>query len=98
MPQVISKDGTTIAYDRIGQGPAVVIVGGILGDRSQQAGLAQPLAGHFTAHNFDRRGGGESGVSPPPSGERREGDIAAILDAAGGSAVVYCTSALAVLF
>ncbi len=48
MPQVTSKDGTTIVYDRIGQGPAVVIVGGVLGDRSQQAGLARLLAEHFT--------------------------------------------------
>jgi len=51
VPQVTSKDGTTIVYDRIGQGPAVVIVGGVLGDRSQQAGLARLLAEHFTQKN-----------------------------------------------
>ena len=65
MPQVISKDGTAIAYDRLGQGPAVLIVGGILGDRSQQAPLAQLLASHFTVYNFDRRGRGQSGETPP---------------------------------
>lgn len=65
MPQVASNDGTTIAYDNIGQGPAVVIVGGVLGDRSQQAGLARLLAEHFTVYNFDRRGHGESGFTPP---------------------------------
>ncbi len=97
MPQVISKDGTTIAYDRIGHGPAVVIVGGILGDRSQQAGLAQLLASHFTVYNFDRRGRGESGDTPPYAVEREVEDIAAILDAAGGSAFVYGTSGCAAL-
>ena len=70
MPQVTSKDGTAIAYDLIGQGPAVVIVGGILGDRSQQAPLAQLLASHFTVYNFDRRGRGQSGETPPYAVER----------------------------
>jgi len=97
MPQVTSKDGTAIAYDLIGQGPAVVIVGGILGDRSQQAPLAQLLASHFTVYNFDRRGRGESGDTPPYAVEREVEDIAAILDAASGSAFVYGTSGCAVL-
>lgn len=92
MPQVTSKDGTAIAYDRIGQGPAVVIVGGVLGDRSQQSPLAQLLASHFTVYNFDRRGRGESGDTPPYAVEREVEDIAAMLDAAGGSAFVYGTS------
>ncbi|HEU5379451.1 MAG TPA: alpha/beta hydrolase [Ktedonobacteraceae bacterium] len=97
MPWVTSKDGTSIAYDRLGQGPAVVIVGGVLGDRSQQASLAQLVASHFTVYNFDRRGRGESGETPPYAVEREVEDIAAILDAAGGSALVYGTSGCAVL-
>lgn len=97
MPQVTSKDGTAIAYDRIGQGPAVVIVGGTLGDRSQQAPLAQLLAEHFTVYNFDRRGHGESGDTPPYAVEREVEDLEAMLDAAGGSAFVYGTSGCAVL-
>ncbi len=97
MPQVTSQDGTAIAYDRIGQGPSVVIVGGILGDRSQQAPLAQLLAAHFTVYNFDRRGRGQSGETPPYAVEREVEDIAALLDAAGGAACVYGTSGCAVL-
>jgi Protein of unknown function (DUF998)/alpha/beta hydrolase fold len=95
--QTYSKDGTIIAYEQSGQGPALIIVGGILGDRSQQAGLAQLLASHFTVYNFDRRGRGESGFTPPYAVEREVEDIAAILDAAGGSAFVYGTSGCAVL-
>lgn len=97
MQHVTSKDGTIIAFDKIGQGPALILVGGILGDHSQQAGLAQLLAEHFTVYNFDRRGRGESGDTPPYAVEREVEDIAAILDAAGGSAFVYGTSGCAVL-
>lgn len=97
MPEVTSKDGTIIAYDQIGQGPAVIIVGGVLGDRSQQAPLAQLLAEYFTVYNFDRRGRGKSGDTPPYAVEREVEDITAILDAAGGSAFVYGTSGCGVL-
>ena len=34
MKQVQSADGTTIAYDQIGHGPAVILVDGALGSRA----------------------------------------------------------------
>lgn len=92
MGSVTSKDGTAIAFDRLGEGPAVVIAGGVLGDRSQQAGLAALLAERFTVYNYDRRGHGASGFTPPYAVEREIEDLAAMLDAAGGSACVYGTS------
>lgn len=97
MQHVTSKDGTIIAYEKTGQGPAVVIVGGILGDHHQQTGLAQLLASHFTVYNIDRRGHGESGFREPYAVEREFEDLEAILDEAGGSAFVYGTSGLGVL-
>lgn len=97
MSQVTSKDGTAIAYDRLGQGPALVIVGGVLGDRSQQAGLARLLAEHFTVYNLDRRGHGESGFTAPYAVEREVEDLDALITAAGGSAFVYGTSGCAIL-
>ena len=97
MPHVTSKDGTAIAYDRIGQGPALILVGGTLGDRSQQAPLAQLLAEHFTVYNYDRRAHGESGDTPPYAVEREVEDLDAVLNAAGGSAFVYGTSGPGVL-
>ncbi len=97
MQYVISKDGTRIAYEQLGQGPALVIVGCVLGDRSQQAGLARLLSEHFTVYNFDRRGHGESGDTPPYAVDREVEDIAAMLDVAGGSAFVYGTSGPGVL-
>src|SRR5207247_10074741 len=65
MQYVTSKDGTIIAYEQLGQGPALVVVGGVLGDHHQQAGLAALLAKHFTVYNIDRRGHGESGFTAP---------------------------------
>src|SRR6266705_3091773 len=97
MSQVTSKDGTTIAFEKSGQGPAVIVVGGILGDRSQQAPLAALLSQHFTVFNYDRRAHGESGFTAPYAVEREIEDLDALLNEAGGSAFVYGTSGCSVL-
>src|SRR3979409_1422819 len=94
---VTSDDGTEIAVERCGGGPAVVLVGGIVGDRSQQAPVAQLLASRFTVYNYDRRGHGESGFTAPYSTDREVEDLAAVIAHAGGSACVYATSGLAVI-
>src|ERR1051325_7513344 len=86
MSQVTSKDGTVIAFEKLGQGPAVVIVGGVLGDRSQQAPLAELLAQHFTVYNYDRRARGESGDTAPYSVDREIDDLEAVIKEAGGTA------------
>ncbi len=97
MQYVTSQDGTIIAYERVGQGPALILVGGVLGDHSQQTPLAQLLAAHFTVYNLDRRGRGESGDTPPYAVEREVEDLAALLEEAGGQAAVYGTSVCAIL-
>jgi pimeloyl-ACP methyl ester carboxylesterase len=97
MSDVSSRDGTAIAYDVSGNGPAVILVGGVLGDRSQQAPLGALLAPHFTVFNYDRRGHGESSDTPPYAVEREVEDLEAIITAAGGSARLYGTSGCAIL-
>ena len=97
MQYVTSKDGTHIAYEQSGQGPALVIVCGVLGDHHQHAGLAQLLASHFTVYNIDRRGHGESGMTEPYAVEREIEDIDALISEAGGSAFVYGSSGTGVL-
>jgi pimeloyl-ACP methyl ester carboxylesterase len=92
MNTVTSRDGTTIAFDRLGEGPPVILVCGGSTDRSANAPLATVLAEHFTVFNYDRRGRGDSGDTPPYAVEREVEDIDAVIDAAGGSAFLYGTS------
>jgi pimeloyl-ACP methyl ester carboxylesterase len=92
METVTSKDGTTIAFDRLGDGPPVILVCGGSTDRSANAPLADLLAEHFTVSNYDRRGRGDSGDTPPYAVERELEDIDVLIDAAGGSAFLYGTS------
>src|ERR671916_622236 len=92
MTFVTSKDGTLIAYDRQGGGPAVVLVGGGLDDGSENAPLATELAEHFAVYNYARRGRGDSGDTPPYAVEREIEDIEALVAEAGGSAHLYGVS------
>jgi len=60
LQKVKSKDGTKIAYEKIGQGPAVILVTGAMGTRNDLAPLAQLLSSDLTAYNYDRRCRGDS--------------------------------------
>ncbi|TDB92548.1 alpha/beta hydrolase [Actinomadura sp. 7K534] len=84
-----SADGTRIAYDRLGGGPAVVLIGGMFCARPATRELAGRLAERFTVLNYDRRGRGESDDTPPYAVRREIEDLAALITEAGGSAAVY---------
>jgi pimeloyl-ACP methyl ester carboxylesterase len=92
MNRVTSKDGTSIAYERQGSGPAVILVTGGLDDGSENAPLAAELAEHFSVYNYNRRGRGDSGDTPPYAVEREIEDIEALVAEAGGSAHLYGVS------
>lgn len=96
---VTSKDGTRIAYDKAGRGPAVIIVEGALGSRSSWAepSLADLLAPKFTVVTYDRRGRGDSTDAASYSPKREVEDIDALLGELGGSACLYGTSSGAAL-
>ena len=99
METVISNDGTEIAYDKRGTGPALILVDGALCYRSfgPMPQLAELLAPNFTVYNYDRRGRGDSGDTQPYALEREIEDLGALIDAAGGSAFVFGTSSGAAL-
>jgi pimeloyl-ACP methyl ester carboxylesterase len=97
METVTSKDGTTIAFDRLGSGPPVVLVCGGSVDRTADAAVARELASDFTVLNYDRRGRGDSGDTPPYAIEREVEDIKAVIGAAGGSANLWGSSSGAAL-
>jgi pimeloyl-ACP methyl ester carboxylesterase len=95
MRTVTSKDGTTIAFDQSGQGPAIILVDGALQYRAFDQGMAQLadlLAEHFTVFHYERRGRGDSSDTQPYAFEREIEDIEALIDEAGGSAFVYGVS------
>jgi pimeloyl-ACP methyl ester carboxylesterase len=99
MNTVISKDGTAIAYDKVGSGPALILVDGALCSRGfgPMPKLSALLAKHFTVYLYDRRGRGESGDTQPYSRQREVEDLAALIELAGGSAYVAGLSSGAAL-
>ncbi len=99
MYSVTSKDGTKIAYDKVGQGPALILVAGAFSYRKfpQQVELADLLSEYFTVYNYDRRGRGDSGDTHPYDVAREIEDLQALIDEAGGSAYVWGLSSGAAL-
>ncbi len=97
MPNALSKDGTRIVFDRIGDGPPLILVVGAFNERPTGAGLAEFLAPHFSVFNYDRRGRGESGDTLPYAVDREIEDIAALIAEARGAAAVFGYSSGAAL-
>jgi pimeloyl-ACP methyl ester carboxylesterase len=88
---VHSADGTEIAFDRSGSGPALVMIdpaGGYSGFDNIRS-LGALLAREFTVYTYDRRGRGRSGDTKPYGVQREVEDLAAMIAEAGGSAFVY---------
>jgi len=97
MNKVSSSDGTSIAFDRTGEGRPVILVGGGSTERTANAPLAALLSAEFTVFNYDRRGRGDSGDTSPYAVEREVEDLDAVIDEAGGSAFAFGTSSGAAL-
>jgi pimeloyl-ACP methyl ester carboxylesterase len=88
---VTSGDGTRIAYERTGAGPALVMVDGAMCSRAfgPSEATAAGLSGDFTVYRYDRRGRGDSTDTKPHAVAREVEDLAAVISEAGGSASVY---------
>src|SRR5215469_16916804 len=99
MKKVRSADGTTIAYDQMGNGPAVILVDGALGYRAFgfMELLATRISPYFTVITYDRRGRGESTDTQPFAPEREFEDIEALIDETGGKTFLYGISSGAAL-
>jgi uncharacterized protein YndB with AHSA1/START domain/pimeloyl-ACP methyl ester carboxylesterase len=99
MPVVTSADGTAIAYERSGSGPALILVDGAMCHRA--GGPMRPLAAllqeAFTVYTYDRRGRGESTDTLPYAVTREVEDLRALIARAGGEAYVYGISSGAAL-
>ncbi len=89
MEEGVSADGTRLAFDRFGSGPPLVMAAGAFNDRCTTEPLGRALADVAEILNYDRRGRGRSGDTPPYAVEREIEDLDALLDAAGGTAAVF---------
>ena len=91
MPTVISADGTSIAYETAGSGPALVLIDGALcfRDGGPMRGIADRLSEDVTVVLYDRRGRGASTDTVPYSVAREVEDIDALIAATGGSAALF---------
>lgn len=99
MSQVISKDGTSIGYERLGSGPPLILVDGAMCSRAfgPMPKVAPLLAAHHTVFMYDRRGRGQSSDTQPYAREREVEDLAALVEAAGGKASLLGLSSGAAL-
>lgn len=88
MDTITSTDGTTIAYEKTGSGPAIIVVSNVAEDHTSVEGLVTALAKDFTVLTFDRRGRGASGDPQPYDPAREIEDISALIDVLGGSAAL----------
>ena len=98
METVTSKDGTSIAYERVGHGPALVLVGGAFMTRQSFTPLAEALAPGFEAVSYDRRGRGDSSITEPYSVDRELEDLTAVAEAVGSSFVYGMSSGAGLAF
>jgi pimeloyl-ACP methyl ester carboxylesterase len=89
IPAAVSKDGTKIAYDKVGHGPVVILVLGALNSGKSGAKLAKLLASRYTVISYDRRGRGDSADTGPYSPQREVEDVAALIDAVGAPVYIY---------
>lgn len=87
--KTLSRDGTPVAHERFGQGPAVVLVSGAMSTSATVVPLAAALSDRFGVIVYDRRGRGESGDTAPYAVAREVEDLAALIDVAGGEASLY---------
>jgi pimeloyl-ACP methyl ester carboxylesterase len=83
-----SPDGTLVAYDRFGTGPAIVLMHGGGGRRQEwhEAGYVRRLEKDFTVISLDLRGHGQSGLPTDPAAyttDKLGQDILAVADACG---------------
>jgi pimeloyl-ACP methyl ester carboxylesterase len=91
---VRSRDGTPIAYDVAGDGPALILVGGAFSYRRYKSSLqlVELLAPRFTVVNYDRRGRGDSGDTATYAVEREIQDLAALVETTGETDVFGMSS------
>lgn len=97
MNSTISKDGTQIAYEKLGNGKPIIIIGGSLADHQMYVPLASELSKKFTVFNYDRRNRGESSRTSFHTIETELQDLQAIVSLCNEAPILYGHSSGAAL-
>ena len=89
MEKVTSADGTTVSYERYGDGPPLVLVHGSFSDHATNWEHVKPLLEtRFTVLAVARRGRGETDATEGHRVEDEAEDVAAVIASAGEPAFV----------
>lgn len=96
---VRSADGTRIATYRAGSGPSIILIDPALSTHKGSRKLSAALAGRLSVITYDRRGRGASTDEQSDAADpaREVEDIAALIEASGGHALLFGTSSGAAL-
>jgi pimeloyl-ACP methyl ester carboxylesterase len=89
---MVSRDGTTIGYRRVGEGPGLVVLHGAMSSGYNHVQLARLLADSYTVYLPDRRGRGLSGRYRDDDGAQEIEDLEALLTASGARDVFGVSS------
>lgn len=87
MPRLAREDGVEIHWEQRGAGPLVVLAGYWSMHPSALDPLAAELGRDHRVLRYDDRGSGDSTRRGPYDAETGAGDLAAVIEAAGGAAV-----------
>ena len=80
---VVSRDGTSIAAWRSGEGPPLVLIHGAAADHNRWAPVLSALEERFSVVAIDCRGRGRSGDANDYALEREFDDVVAVVESAG---------------
>ncbi len=94
---VTSRDGTTIGFRRLGDGPAVLLLHGAVESAQSHMQLAEALAASYTVYLPDRRGRGTSGPARDADGVRQTVEDVDALLAETGAQLVFGVSSGAII-
>lgn len=92
MAQLERPDGVELHWEERGEGPLVVLAPHCWGHPGVYEALLSDLARDHRVVTWDARGTGGSTRAGPYDMETDSSDLEAILDEAGGAAVVICTA------
>lgn len=90
--RVARADGAQLAWEAVGEGPAVLLANQFIGDRALYAGLIDDLGHDHRVVTYDPRGTGASSRQGPYDMRTDDDDLEAVAEAVGAPVVLLGVS------